>query len=743
MEPKNKKWIIGLMSSTVMLSSHLTIQPSAEETVADPSGEDLFVSENVATDAVNETAAEVPVAEETIEVDSTEVADSVESASAEGETPVDGTTDTVVEPAEEAKVPAEDAAEEAEEAEVPTEDAAEETLTEDAVTETPTAEEDTIAEDFTLRILHTNDIHASIDDFANISYFLNEQRSEVDHSLYLDAGDIFSGNPVVDLNYGVPMIELLNEMNLDLMTIGNHEFDYGQEELQKRRNESEFKWLSANTEVVDPSIPIQPVDPYEIFEFGDVTVGVLGITQNPPASNPSGLVGLEFNPYVETALEYSYLRDQVDIFIALTHIGYPDDVRLAEEVDFFDVIIGAHSHTTLDELDIVNGTPIAQTGSNGRNVGVIDISLVDGFVAVNGYLQSVEELADDDINSTVQAMIDGYNAESEELLSQVLGHTNTGLDRDDRWQKDVALGNMITDALRNFANTDIAITNNGGIRASIEPGDITAGDIFTVDPFGNGVSIIKMTGHDIKDIIAYSFHRSLDSYGPQIDLQTSGMTYIVYTDENGHFADADLFVNGEAMDLDATYTIATNSFIVDGGDGYDFSKATIIQADAGVVTNALIQFIENKAAAGESVDYEPTEGRILTLPITEREAGEDVPGENVPGEEIPDEEPGEGENVPGEEVTEDVPGENAPDEEAQTEDGEVANMPAAAEAIDETSDELTDEEIAAIVAKEEAKEDAKQNTSEQLPHTATSAWALGLIGLVTTTAGVGIKKERK
>lgn len=106
-------------------------------------------------------------------------------------------------------------------------------------------------------------------------------------------------------------------------------------------------------------------------------MGVLGLTESPPATNPAGLVGLEFDGYTETALNYEHLRDEVDVFIALTHIGIAADRRLAEEVEFFDLIIAGHSHTSLNEPEVVNGTPIAQAVSNARNVGVLNL-LVDG-----------------------------------------------------------------------------------------------------------------------------------------------------------------------------------------------------------------------------------------------------------------------------------------------------------------------------------------------------------------------------
>lgn len=752
-----RNWIVGLLSSTLILSTHMSL--SAEASEEEYVGETPQEIES----AVDEVAVPAVIDEADLQNDD------VEDLFIANDPQDDEQSETIEEP----MLPQVDNTDVENETSEP-----EETELEDEAEEPNDSQEDNqvetqqvTGEDFSLKILHSNDMHASIDDFAKISEFLNQMRSENDHSLYLDAGDIFSGNPVVDLNNGAPMIDLLNQLGLDLLTIGNHEFDYGQEAFQARREESNFNWLAANAEITDPSNPIEDIDPYQIFDFNGVSVGVLGITQAPPATNPAGIEGMAFNPYVQTALDYQYLRDQVDIFIALTHIGYADDVRLAEEVDFFDLIIGGHSHTQLNEPVVVNGTPIAHSGSNARNIGVIDVSIIDGVVSVEGRLQSIADLPDDAINQDVQDLIDGYNAESEELLSQVIGHTDTGLNRDARWEMDVALGNMITDALRNFANTDIGITNNGGIRANIEPGEITARDIFTVDPFGNVVTIIEMTGQDIKDILAYSYHRSLDSYGAQIDIQTSGMTYIIYTDEDGLYADADLFINGEPMDMDQTYSIATNSFIVDGGDGYDFSAATIIQEDAGQVTNALIQFIESATEAGESVNYEPTEGRIQTLPYVADEEDEVIDTSDL--ENLIEE----AENINREEYTEDSLAtldqavERAKvalaSEDTDSYDNVMADLILALdelvaietddsqeddEVVVEEEEEVTesDEESEEGVTEDETEEvvdvtteDDKKDSAQRLPDTATSAWALGLVGIISTTAGAGIHKFRK
>ncbi|TMW72361.1 bifunctional metallophosphatase/5'-nucleotidase [Alteribacter natronophilus] len=466
---------------------------------------------------------------------------------------------------------------------------------------------------FELNVLHTNDIHSSIDDLAKTAAYIDSVRDDSEYSLYLDAGDIFSGNPVVDLQEGEPLINILNEMSVDAMVIGNHEFDYGQEAFARNEDLANFPWLSANTEVIDEDIPIEQPDPYIIKDMGEFTVGILALTQAPPATAPAGIVGLEFHPYEETVEQYEYLKDEVDVLIGLNHIGFGADRQVAESFPgLFDVIVGGHTHTVLQEPNTETGTPIVQAGANNNYVGNLSIEIdreTQEVVGVEGFLQEVEELTE--ANSEIQKMIDDYNAEMDEILAEVIGYTNTGLDRDTRYEEDAPLGNFWTDAMREYVQADIALTNNGGIRASIEPGEITAGDIYTIEPFANEIMEIEMTGHAIKDVIEYSYNRR-----DQLDLQTSGMHYTILTDEEGKLVDVDMYLGGEPMNLDDKYVLAIPDFLGTGGSGYNF-EGNVIRPGAGFMTNAMIDFAETFTSQGEDIDY-TSEGRI-TVELYEEE----------------------------------------------------------------------------------------------------------------------------
>ncbi|SEO27117.1 hypothetical protein SAMN04488134_105201 [Amphibacillus marinus] len=457
------------------------------------------------------------------------------------------------------------------------------------------------SEKIELTVLHTNDIHAKINDFGKIAAYIEAEREAATHSLYLDAGDIFSGNPVVDLQYGYPIISLLNQLDLQAMAIGNHEFDYGQEETVKRMNQSIFPWLSANTVVTDQTeVEFPQPEPYYLFELDGLTVGVFSLTETPPSTALSNIVGLEFNDPIETAKEYAYLADETDILIALTHIGYNVDRQLAEAVDFFDLIIGGHSHTTLNQPAIVNGTPIAQTGANGTNIGNITLSydpVSTEVELVSGSLQSVANLTA--VNEEVEASVNQFNAEMEDLLSEEIGYTESGLNRSGN--VDSSLGNFWTDAIRHYTGADIALTNNGGIRANIPVGPITVNDIYTIEPFANEIMKFEMTGAAIKEVISYSYSRR-----NTVDLQTAGLHYTILTNNTGRFVDAELYVDGEPIEDEQTYQVAVGDYIGTGGSGYDF-QGTVIEALSGLMTEAMITYANHLTENGQAINYNANE----------------------------------------------------------------------------------------------------------------------------------------
>jgi len=470
-----------------------------------------------------------------------------------------------------------------------------------------------------LRIVHTNDIHAQIEEFGKLADYVSTNREQSDIFLYLDGGDISSGNPAVDLPKGKPMIELLNEIGLDALGIGNHEFDYGVESFNANYDLAEFDWLSANMEVQDSEI-VQP-EPYKVFEKDGIKIGVISLTQAPPATAPKNIAGVEFHEYHETIRNHEALRDEVDVLIGLNHIGYGEDQALAREFDMFDAIIGGHSHTKVNQPAMINGTPVVQTGSHLNWIGnlTLDIDNESKEVTyVNWEIDSVESLTK--VDGHVQEMVEGYLADVEEKMSEVIGET-TGLSSSGKNNRDVPLGNFWTDAMKNMVGADMAFTNGGGIRTSIDAGPLTVRDIYEVEPFGNQVMEIDMTGQAIKDVLEFSYTRDGRN---QIDLQVSGLHYKILTNSSGNYVDVELMLNGEPLDLDKTYNVAVPDYIGSGGSGYNF-VGDVITNNAGVMTEAMIEYAKKLMKDNDVIDYE-SEGRIQ---IGKAEDGEQVETKSV------------------------------------------------------------------------------------------------------------------
>ncbi len=467
----------------------------------------------------------------------------------------------------------------------------------------------------TVRLLHINDTHGKLDPFPKIAAYVKDAKAQAVASqnsvFFIDAGDDFSGDPVTDLNKGIPMIEVLNASGLDLLAVGNHNFDYGPANTQARRVESEFPWLSANTVVVDQSLtPIEPFNDTFIYTTGaGQKIAFIALTETPPSTSVKNTVGLRFDDPLATAqAEVNEVRDQASLVVVVSHDGEDFDERLAAFVPGIDLIIGGHSHTYNSTPVVVNGVPIVQVGSNAQYLGDVLVRQA-GTVAVTGgaaggaYTVRVAGLTA--VDPDVKTIVDGWNALMAPMLDAKIGYTPTEMNRDDRYIKDVSIGNLITDAMRSYMGTEIALTNCGGIRASIPAGDITMREVYTVLPFGNFVQRFNLTGDQIRQVIEYSYVRDNRF---QLDLQTSGLTYTIFTKPGGGLDHVVLKVNGQPIDPNRLYSVAIVDYIGNGGSGYPIpSMASPLDLSSDVDAIIVGDFIK---AIG-NLSYPASEGRIV------------------------------------------------------------------------------------------------------------------------------------
>lgn len=402
-------------------------------------------------------------------------------------------------------------------------------------------------------ILHTNDMHAKIDNMGKLAYLADSLRKMHPYVFLFAAGDNFTGNPVVDMveDKGYPMIDLMNRCGFNLSAIGNHEFDLGQDQFNARRKQANFPFISCNIDASGAKLK-QP-EPYYILKAGKVKIPVLGIIQlgenGLPDSHPSRLEGLKFTDGIRKAAEFSKLKKKYGMLIALTHLGVEMDEPLAKAMPQLDLIIGGHSHTMMTQPMMVGDVMIVQTGSGLKNVGKTTLVVRDKKIVRRTY-ELIPLASITGTNPEVQALIDKYNDNPE--LNKEIAIAEAPLEGEDE------LGSMMTDAITSRLKVDFAFQNVGGIRISnLQKGAIRLKDVYRLDPFGNLVVTYTMNTEEIRSLICNAFNR-----GKAIDLEVSGMSYTIVTDDQGNCKDVIMKdKTGKPLDAAKEYKVGVNSYI--------------------------------------------------------------------------------------------------------------------------------------------------------------------------------------
>lgn len=445
----------------------------------------------------------------------------------------------------------------------------------------------------TIVILHTNDLHGAVEPdggdgdgnqavresggLVNLISLIDEVRSEYpDHTLLLDAGDSFQGSYVSNSTYGKVVMAGMNLAQYDAWTLGNHDFDWGQEVLRERIAQAQFPALAANlfdasTGTRDDLELWDAIQPYVIVQVGQARVGILGLTYpDTPAITRAGVVdGLEFRGAVETADRYlADLEAQSDLIVVLSHLGYDGDRLLARTVDGIDVIVGGHSHVFLERPDRVNGVLIVQAGAKGQVLGklvitvdlrtgsVIDYSRDDALVHVTGDVAVV--------NRQAEVLVDAAMAEASETISLPIGETVRTLEP--QRTGEFALGNLVVDAMLaaypgDGLHPDIAMHNNGGIRAALPQGPVTFGQLYAALPFDNQLMALDLTGAQVLQILEHSV---ADGAGK---MQVGGMSFRFDASQSRGQRIIEAKIGGEPLQREKVYRVVTIDYLAGGGDG--------------------------------------------------------------------------------------------------------------------------------------------------------------------------------
>ncbi len=491
-----------------------------------------------------------------------------------------------------------------------------------------------------LVILHTNDTHARILEskndgmgFAKLAAKVAMVRAENPNVLLLDAGDTLHGQTFATLSKGENIVSLMNLMKYDAMTPGNHDFNYGQEQLVALSAKMNFPVLSSNILKADGKTFLPPS---VIKEIGGLKVGLFALSTPETAytTHPNNVKGLAFaDPIAVAKAQVAELQDQTDVIVCLSHLGLNEGSEftskmVAESVPGIDVIVDAHSHTVLKDGLKVGSTLIGQTGDYDKNLGMIELTVSNGKVSESkASLFTKEQAAELTPDPAMTTLITELDTANKAITEVNIGTTTVALngERGKVRTGETNLGNLITAAMLDATGADVAFTNGGGIRASIDAGEITKGEVITVLPFGNYVVVKDVTGQDLLDALELGVSKFPAENGPFPHV--AGMTFTIDASKAAGSRISNVMVNGAALDVNATYELATNDFMAAGGDGYTMFADNKVKGEYAALDEILIAYIQKIGAVNMATD-----GRVKVVNIPAAPAVPAVPATPaVPG----------------------------------------------------------------------------------------------------------------
>ncbi|WP_457587200.1 5'-nucleotidase C-terminal domain-containing protein [Ensifer canadensis] len=472
--------------------------------------------------------------------------------------------------------------------------------------------------DYELNILHINDLHSRIESInkfdstcsteeegknecfggvARLKSLIDQKRQDLSgkNVLLLNAGDNFQGSLFFTTYKGLAEAEFLNLMKFDAMTVGNHEFDESEDGLVGFLEKVEFPVVTANVLPSYKSKIGDRIKPSIVLEVGGQKVGIVGAVANdtPELSSPGPDILIGDDVATTTAAVEELKKQGVDKIIALTHVGYPRDLAAIAKIPDVDVVVGGHSHSLLSNTDekaegpyptMVDNpggykVPVVQAGSYSKYLGDLVVTFDDKGVVKAAKGDPI--LVDSSIkpDQSVLTRVAELAKPIEELRSKIIGKTEAPIDgsRDNCRAKECEMGSLVADAMLDRVKgqgVTIAITNGGGLRASIDAGDVSMGEAITVLPFQNTVATFQLKGADIKEALENGLSK-LEEAGGRFP-QVAGLKYSFDRSEPVGSRVVSVEVkDGEAygpLDPAKTYSLVTNNYMRNGGDGYDVFK---------------------------------------------------------------------------------------------------------------------------------------------------------------------------
>ena len=504
-------------------------------------------------------------------------------------------------------------------------------------------------------VLHTNDVHGAIDKYAKVAALRDECYAKGATTVVLvDAGDFSQGSPYVSLSKGATAVEMMNAVGYDIVTLGNHEFDYGFPQLKTNMDSGKAKFMVSCINLVDDKgDPIyNPDDTAPITDDNgntlfNLTIFGVATPETMTKANPALMKGINFlqgeklYDAAKAGIKIAREEGKSDIVIALGHLGVDDSSAPNRSIDFMqnvpgvDFFIDGHSHTVMTASK--ENKMIQSTGTGLAYVGAIIIDDASKSIESNGLLDLSNYEKED---ATVKALADKIIADVKAEYGQVFAKTEVDLNGEKAANRtaETNMGDLITDAMMWAIRTKapsvdmtnaVAITNGGGIRASIKKGDITKLNVNTVLPFGNTLAVVYVKGSELLEALEASTFCTPESLGGfpqfagmQVELNTApkydanadtypGSTYHGPKSINRITIKS---INGKAFDPNATYAVITNNFMAAGGDTYYAFAAAKEQFDTGLpLDEILMEYIATELNGFVGEQYAKPQGRLTIV----------------------------------------------------------------------------------------------------------------------------------
>jgi len=501
-----------------------------------------------------------------------------------------------------------------------------------------------------LTIIHVTDFHGAllpedkdaatqrpVGGAAVVASYIKTEKSKAlaqrgGEVLLVASGDMMQGSAVSNLSRGAAVISVMNELGFEACAVGNHEFDWGTGVLAERKRQAKFPFLSANIFAGEGTKQPAWVLPYTVVRKGGLKIGIIGATteDTPVVANPKMLVGLRFDKpaAVVNRVAAKLRKEGADVIVVLSHLGGAQErdgsvtgpvAEFASELKGVDAVLDGHSHTVA--AGVVNSIPVMISGSNGRRLGVMKLEVVCGAGQRSGagsgsragarctsrlVEQEVEPTYGDSLepDKATAAVVDSYARKFAAEIDRVVGVAAADISTG---RQESALGNLIADIMREAAGAEIAFTNAGGIRAGLDAGPITVGEIFRILPFDNTIVTMYLTGEQVKRAL----EEGTSSRGV---VQVSGLKFSCrQADPAGQRVKSIALENGTPLSPSGRYLVATNDFMASGGDRYaTFKEGDTILNTQILVREAAISWLDKVRQAGGQVSP-PSLGRVELL----------------------------------------------------------------------------------------------------------------------------------